>query len=70
MGTEVDVFDIDRQKHLGKVAVSQLDMKYDQWRTKGYDDLIYGSGDVCIDDEDTGDDGPYYKQQLEEPGAL
>jgi len=44
MGTEVDVFDIDRQKHLGKVAVSQLDMTYDQWRTKGYDDLILSIG--------------------------
>lgn len=35
MKTNVDILDINRQKHLGKVAVSLLDKKYDEWRAKG-----------------------------------
>lgn len=66
MKTQVDVFDINRQKHLGTVSVSQLDKKYDEWREKGYSVLIDRSGDVCLDDEDDHDDGKYYTEQLKE----
>lgn len=66
MGTQVDVLDINQQKHMGKVAISLLDRKYDEWRAKGYGVLIDRGGDVCLDDEDTDDDGLYYSQQLKE----
>lgn len=66
MKTHMDVFDINDQKHLDKVAVSELDKKYDEWRARGYTVVIDRSGDVCIDDEDDYDDGKYYTEQIKE----
>ena len=66
MKTHVDVFDIAAQKHLGKMPVSTLDKKYDEWRAKGYGVLLDRSGDVCVDTEEPDDDELYYSQQLEE----
>lgn len=68
MKTQVDVFDINAQKHMGTVSVSQLDKKYDEWRAKGYSVLIDRDGDVCLDNEDDHDDGKYYSEQLKEMG--
>lgn len=66
MKTHVAVLDINRQKHLDEIAIILLDRKYDEWRAKGFGILIDRSGDVCLDDEDTNDDGLYYSQQLKE----
>lgn len=67
MKTKVDVFDIALQRHLGKVPISQLDKKYDEWRSKGFSVLLDRQGDVCLDSEDDDcDDGKYYSEQLRE----
>lgn len=66
MKTEVEVFDIEAQKHIGRMAISILNKKYDEWRSKGYGVLLDRSGDVCVDTEEPEDDGLYYSEQINE----
>lgn len=66
MKTTVNVFDINRQKHLGKYPISSLQRKYDQWRAKGYSICVDRDGDVCIDNQDDYDDGKYYEEQIKD----
>lgn len=62
----IDVFDIPNQKHLGKIKLSEVNKKYDEWRKKGYGVLVDISGDIAIDNEDCEDDGLYYQEQIDE----
>lgn len=64
MKTMVNVFDINRQKLIGKYPVANLEEKYDSWRAKGYSVCVDIDGDICIDDEDSNDDGKYYEEQI------
>lgn len=67
---EIQVFDIPNQKFLGIVSTEGLNKKYDSWRAKGYGVLIDRDGCICLDNEDSSDDGQYYKDQLEDLNEL
>ena len=64
MKTHVTIFDITAQRKLGEIHISKINQYYDQWRAKGYGVLIDRQGDVCLDTEQSDDDGKYYQDQL------
>ena len=61
---KIQVFDIPNQKYLGTIYLSKVDDEYKTWRAKGYGVLIDRDGCICLDDEDTDDDGLLYNEQL------
>ena len=60
----IQVFDIPNQKFLGTIELSKTNKKYDEWRSKGYGVLIDRDGCICIDNEDSEDDGMYYQDRI------
>ena len=60
----IRVFDIPNQKYLGKINLSEVNRKYDEWRSKGYGVLIDRDGCICLDNEDSEDDEMYYQEQI------
>lgn len=64
MKTIVNVYDLNKQKRVGRYPITSLKNKYDQWRAKGYAVCVDRDGDVCIDNEDNNDDGKYYEEQI------
>lgn len=61
---KIQVFDIPNQKYLGTIPLSKVDENYTAWRAKGYGVLIDRDGCICLDNEDTDDDGLFYNEQL------
>ena len=66
----INVFDVNLQKHMGKVTLDRINFKYDQWRAMGYGVLIDRDGEICLDNEDSEDDGKYYKEQIADLNKL
>jgi len=62
----IQVFDIPNLKYMGKISLSTVDKKYEEWRSKGYGVLIDREGCICLDNEDTDDDGLSYQDQIKE----
>lgn len=60
----IAVFDIVNQNYLGTVPLSKVDEKYTSWRSQGYGVLIDRDGDICLDNDDSEDDGLLYNEQL------
>lgn len=62
----IDSFNVPEQKYLGKVSKEDVETQYIKWREQGYGVLLDRDGAICIDNEDSEDDGLTYAEQVED----